>query len=245
MSSIIYEPTGKAREYADLACNVYSGCDHGCLYCFAPAVTVKKRVIFETPKVRPGEFLKKLEKEASERKVSYPILLCFTTDPYQTFDIKEQVTRQAIQILHQYGHHVTVLTKGGSRALRDLDLFTPKDAFATTLTCLDPVKSMIWEPGAASPKDRISTIHKFYNAGIPTWVSLEPVLYPEDALAIIQDTHDFVGLYKIGKLNYHADAKLTDWFKFAANVTSLLDRLGCKYMIMNDLKPYLPVKPAV
>ena len=28
---IIYEPKGKAKEYADLAINLYKGCTHGCL----------------------------------------------------------------------------------------------------------------------------------------------------------------------------------------------------------------------
>ena len=32
----IYEPKGAAREYAELACNLYTGCNHGCLYCYAP-----------------------------------------------------------------------------------------------------------------------------------------------------------------------------------------------------------------
>ena len=28
----IYEPKGKAREYADLALNIYTGCPNGCEY---------------------------------------------------------------------------------------------------------------------------------------------------------------------------------------------------------------------
>ena len=31
---IIYEPSGPAREYSSLACNIYKGCQHGCVYCF-------------------------------------------------------------------------------------------------------------------------------------------------------------------------------------------------------------------
>jgi DNA repair photolyase len=33
---VIYEPKGKAGEYAPLALNLYAGCSHGCTYCFAP-----------------------------------------------------------------------------------------------------------------------------------------------------------------------------------------------------------------
>jgi len=32
--AIIYEPKGAAREYAELALNVYRGCVHRCIYCY-------------------------------------------------------------------------------------------------------------------------------------------------------------------------------------------------------------------
>jgi DNA repair photolyase len=35
---IIYEPKGPAKEYADLALNIYCGCLHRCRYCFGPGV---------------------------------------------------------------------------------------------------------------------------------------------------------------------------------------------------------------
>jgi DNA repair photolyase len=237
--SLIYEPKGRAREYAALACNVYSGCDHQCSYCYAPAATFKQREAFCNPKLRSGDFLAKLEREAAASLPSEPILLCFTTDPYQSFDVKEQVTRRAIQILHRHGHNVHILTKGGSRALRDLDLLTPDDAFATTLTCLSEPISAQWEPGAATPSDRIATIRKFHAAGIPTWVSLEPVISPTDALKTIRRTHEFVDFFKVGKLNYHTHAKTIDWAAFAHDAVRLLDSLGCRYLVKNDLKAYL------
>lgn len=34
----IYKPKGAAREYGDLALNIYTGCPHRCFYCFAPRV---------------------------------------------------------------------------------------------------------------------------------------------------------------------------------------------------------------
>ena len=34
---VVYEPKGRAREYSELACNLYRGCVHGCRYCYAPA----------------------------------------------------------------------------------------------------------------------------------------------------------------------------------------------------------------
>jgi hypothetical protein len=90
------------------------------------------------------------------------------------------------------------------------------------------------------PADRIATIKEFHAAGIPTWVSLEPVIEPDAALKIIKRTHKYVDLYKVGKWNYDARAKEIDWTKFTLDAVTLLKDLGCKYLIKEDLKPYLP-----
>jgi len=251
--TLIYEPRGRAREYAALACNVYRGCDHGCEYCYAPSATRRQRQAFRASKCR-ANFLPKLEREAAKYQaagVTGKVLLSFTTDPYQHLDAKERVTRRAIEILHAHGLNVQILTKGGSRALRDLDLLGPDDAFATTLTLLDDAESLKWEPGAALPGDRIATIQAFHSAGVPTWVSLEPVLDPSAALDIIRKTHGFVDLFKVGKLNYHPHARTIDWGRFAREAIELLmsydftecrrpDQAGAgNFYIKDDLRAYL------
>lgn len=232
---LIYEPRGRAREYAALACNIYRGCDHQCVYCYAPGATRRKREAFAIPEQRGDNFISRLEKDARKVVPADRVLLCFTCDPYQQLDVELGLTRQTIEVLHNAGHAVQVLTKGGSRALRDLDLFGEVDAFATTLTLLSPEHSAKWEPGAASPQDRIDTIRKFHAAGIPTWVSLEPVLNPDSALEIIRQTHEFVDLYKVGKLNYHQLAKTIDWPQFGCDVVALLKELRKTYYIKDDL----------
>jgi DNA repair photolyase len=232
---LIYEPKGRAREYAAWACNVYRGCDHGCTYCYAPAALRMSREQFATVQQR-RDFLRNLEREAATVKTNgEPILLCFSTDPYCHLDVELKLTRETIKILHAAGHRVTVLTKGGTRALRDLDLFGPRDTFATTLTLLEMNESRKWEPGAAPPYDRVVAIEKFHDAGIPTWVSLEPVLSAAYALEIIRQTHPFVDLYKIGKWNYSQDANAIDWRKFAADAVALCESLGKRYLLKRDL----------
>ena len=227
--TLIYTPKGRAREYASLACNVYRGCDHQCTYCYAPSATRRNRDDFAASSVRPGAFRARLETEARKYRdagIQGQVLLSFTCDPYQRLDLRERVTRSAIQILHRHGLNVQILTKGGGRALRDLDLFGPRDAFATTLTLLDDIVSRTWEPYAATPSDRIETIRQFHQAGIPTWVSLEPVLDPSESLRIIRATHPFVDLFKIGKLNYLPLAQTIDWRQFARDAIDLLRSLG-------------------
>jgi DNA repair photolyase len=239
--NLIYTPKGKALEYSSLACNMYRGCDHACTYCYAPNATHLFREEFNKPATRIN-FLDKLRKESAGHQkdgLTGQVLLSFTCDPYQSFDVAEQVTRSTIDILHRHGFTVAVLTKGGTRALRDLDLFTAQDAYAATMTTLDPTESLQWEPGAALPSDRMECLRAFHAAGIPTWVSLEPVYNPEMVYRIIQETAPFVDLFKVGKMNYHPIAKQIDWSAFAKTTIALLESLGKKYYIKQDLLPYL------
>ena len=75
--------------------------------------------------------------------------------------------------------------------------------------------------------------------GIETWVSCEPVIYPAQTLALIEDTYKFVDMFKVGTMNYHPHGKTINWHKFAKEVKALLDKLGCKYYLKRDLARYL------
>lgn len=189
-----------------------------------------------------ADILRKLENDAgyfSEQGESRQVMFCFACDPYQRLDVEKGITRQAIKILHRHGLTVCILTKGGTRALRDLDLMGPKDSFATTLTCLDDGESLKWEPGAALPEDRFDTLRRFHAVGVPTWVSLEPVLNPATTLELIRRTSDYVDHYKVGTLNHHPLAKRIDWATFARQAKALLEGMGKSYYLKRDLAAYL------
>jgi DNA repair photolyase len=240
-TSTIYEPRGKALEYAPLAVNLYTGCGHRCEYCYAPATIHSSKEIFHHPLPRI-EILNKIEKDAAKLHMSHqtgPVLLCFTCDPYQPIDEQYRLTRKAIQLLHSHDINVMLLTKGGQRAERDFDILSDQDRFGVTLTCLDDTLSLKWELGAALPKERINTLEKAHEKGIKTWVSLEPVLYPDAVFRIIEKTCSYVDQYKVGTLNYHPHANNIDWRKFAIDVKSLLDDLKCNYYLKEDLRKWL------
>lgn len=240
--SIIYAPRGQAGEYAPLATNPYRGCGHECVYCYVPRVLKMDRREFNAGAVPRAGFEHALRADAVKYRaagITEQVMLSFTTDPYHPFDTS--LTRKTLQILMEHGLGFCTLTKGGTRALRDLDLFRPeRDAFATTLTSLDDQFSLKWERGAALPQDRIAALKAFHRAGIFTWVSLEPTLDVESSLAIIRETHEFVDLYKIGRVNYLPMTKTTDWESYTLRIIDLCQKLGVKHYIKRDLQRYLP-----
>jgi DNA repair photolyase len=240
--SIIYAPRGQAGEYAKLATNPYRGCGHKCAYCYVPKILKMDRAEFDTgANDRPG-FLDLLRKDARKyqaRNINEQVMLSFTTDPYHPGD--NRPTREVLRILQEHNMSICTLTKGASRALRDIDMFRPdRDAFASTLTSLDDDFSMKWERGAALPGDRIDTLRKFHEAGVFTWVSLEPTLDCDASLEIIRQTHHFVDLYKIGRVNYVGMTKTTDWESYTNRIVELVQHLGVKHYIKKDLQKYLP-----
>jgi len=236
--SVIYEPRGPAREYAPLAANLYRGCGHGCSYCYAPAATRTDRERFVRPEPR-ARVLGQLERDAArlagDRR---DVLLSFTCDPYQPLDAELGLTRQAIQILHRHRLAVTVLTKGGYRARRDLDLLAedPRSSFGVTLTFADPARSQAWEPGAALPVERLDSLTRAKAAGIHTWASLEPVIDPAETLELIRWSWPWVDLYRVGKWNHDARARAIDWPAFREAAEAELRRLGKAYTIKQALR---------
>ena len=47
MKSVIYETSGRAREFNDLAINLFTGCGHRCIYCYGADVTHTDKRKFE------------------------------------------------------------------------------------------------------------------------------------------------------------------------------------------------------
>ncbi len=238
---IIYEPRGKAREFAALAANLYKGCTHGCRYCYAPAATFTPRDQFTgCVSIRKG-WADQIERDCAKLSsigCKDMILMSFTTDPYQPAEEKFMVTRRAMEIISGHRLSVGVLTKGGKIARRDLDILSrnPQNQFACTLTTDIDEESSYWEPGAALPGDRVENLKKAYEKAIDTWVSFEPVVNPEAVLRLIDTTHWFVNLYKIGKLNYHKKSKDIDWRTYLNRVEEKLSAYGKKWIVKKDLE---------
>ena len=226
--SVIYEPRGRAKEYSPYALNLYLGCMHGCRYCYAPHAlqrTAENYFIKPTPR---RDVLKYLEKDLRQRRYDKQILLSFIGDVYCETADDNQTTREALNLLNAFHAPVAVLSKGGGRMLRDMDIFRAfgdRIAVGATLTFHDECKSREWEPDAALPADRLKALKILHDVGIKTFASFEPVVEPEESLKLIEQTllDNSVDHDKIGKLNnYKGLDKGIDWREFLIRALKLL-----------------------
>ena len=236
---IIYEPKGRAAEYAPLAVNLYGGCSHGCRYCFGPGALRKKRATFNNNIQPKKDALIRVRKDAERlRGDEREILMSIVSDPYQPADHESKNTRNAIKILIENDLTFTILTKGGTRAVRDFDLLQgyEKARFGSTLIFTQQKYADICEPNAPTIKNRIEAIKEANKRGISTWVSLEPVIDPNQALELIWELHPIVGHWKVGKLNYNKEIeRQVDWLAFRDDVAELLESLNASYYIKKSL----------
>lgn len=241
--NLIYTPRGRAAEYAELALNIYNGCTHGCRYCYAPKAPYIDADKYFTDPAPKKDFLQRLRKDCETLHNRGPanvpeILLSFHGDVYQPCEMDFGLTRAAIKILIEYSLPFTILTKGGTRAIRDFDLLEKYDrcSFGTSLSMLEGSEQKRWEPNAPHPCVRIETLALAKDHGIRTWVSLEPVIDPGQAVAIVERCHFFVDHWKVGKLNYFKPPQPVDWKRFREDVVWLLEGLDADYYIKNSLR---------
>lgn len=226
----IYEPKGRAREYGELALNIYTGCPHGCTYCYAPQVLKKDRNDFHTLVQPRNNIVKEVEKRLAKGDIKDKLIhLCFTCDPYPK-DCDTSATRDIIALIKDSGNHVQILTKNYNESLKkDMSMLDIHDKFGVTISGGGFDK----EPNAASENERLYALHQANLFGIPTFVSCEPVYDTEKIFGIIANC-EFIDEYRIGKLNYASSH--IDWTWFGNRCVELCKEHNRKYYIKEDLR---------
>lgn len=162
----------------DYCLNPYTGCGHGCLYCYA---SFMKRFCdipeewgsFVQVKVN---FADRLNAELRKGKRGR-VILSSVTDPYQPVERKYRLTRSCLELLSGTDLAVEILTKS-DLVLRDLDLLKklPRIEVGLTITTTDPRLARLLEPGAAPPERRFQALARLAAAGIRTWIFISPVV---------------------------------------------------------------------
>ena len=141
--NVVYEPKGRAREYSELACNLYRGCTNGCRYCYAPDCMWTTGEKWHAKAEPRKDILRLLEKDAQLlRGDSRSILFCFLSDPCQPLERTERLTRQALEIIAKHRLNNQVLTKGCADLIsEDMGLMkTARTQLGITLCFADDVE---------------------------------------------------------------------------------------------------------
>ncbi|MEM5812300.1 MAG: radical SAM protein [Candidatus Aenigmatarchaeota archaeon] len=159
--------------------NPYTGCAHGCVYCYARFMCKYGGHLnepwgsFVDVKTNIAEVLRKdMQKNHPGR-----IFLSSVTDPYQPLEAKYLITQKTISAIRDYNYPLTVFTKS-SLAKRDLKAISgiKNPEFWVSIVLLEERERKIWEPFASPIEERLRTLRVFSEAEVPSYAFLGPVL---------------------------------------------------------------------
>lgn len=205
--------------------NVYRGCEHNCMYCFAQY----SHRYLEDKDFFHHIYIKENIKEVLEQKLSSKawkrevINLGGVTDSYQPAEKEFQIMPEVLKLLIKYKTPAIISTKS-SLILRDIDLLKELShvagvQIACTITTLDQTLADILEPNASPVKERLKTIQTLKEAGLTVGWHFMPIIPYITATRsnmenILKTAHYYQVDYMItGMLNLRGNTK-TNFFEF-------------------------------
>jgi DNA repair photolyase len=188
----------------DYCVNPYTGCEVGCVYCYA-ALFMRRYSGHSEPW---GEFV--------DVKVNAPALLAkqivkakrgtiwfaSVCDPYQPLEERYALTRCSLEVLVGRNFPVEIQTKS-ARVRRDLDVIRriPNVEVGFTIATDDETIAGMFEPRASPIGERVEVLREFKAAGVSTFAFAGPLLpgNPERLAALLAGAVDRV---LIDRMNY-------------------------------------------
>jgi DNA repair photolyase len=185
----------------EYALNPYTGCRHGCRYCYATwmarysghdepwgsFVDIKENLV---------EVLRRQVQRLKPGRVG----LATVCDAYQPVEAETGLTRRALEVLVRARFPVQVMTKS-DLVCRDADL-------SMTITTLDEDAARLLEPGAPRVEDRLRAVAELARRGIRVTVFFGPVLPffsdAPDAIGRLFDRLEGLGVNRVlvDRFNY-------------------------------------------
>ncbi len=186
-----------------LTVNVYRGCTHGCVYCYAARTHY---YIHSTPDLFSKEiYVKKNAPEIFEREiVKYEsrksvIVVGNISDTYQPVELRYRLTRKLLEICYRHDFPCFIETKS-SLILRDIDILEEMAdreliGVGMTVTSYDDDFTKLVEPfvprmgpthSQSGQKGRIAVLGKLAEVGVDTYLHVTPY-FPHVTDASIED----------------------------------------------------------
>ena len=244
---VIYQPSGKAGEYAQWACNFYTGCSNNCDYCY-----LKKgpyaHVWTDYPKLKSSFknedeafqcFVKEVNKNLDALR-HHGLFFSFSTDPMLeetaalTIASMEYCVRQDIPcvVLSKCARMAECLDNPVFNSERGRELLV----FGSTLTASD-----MEEGNASSHLERINTLAAFHSAGFQTFASIEPIVSFAASLQAVKDAAPHCSVLKIGlmsgvKKDYY---DLNECLDFIKQVSAVATLNRCRLYWKNSVRKFI------
>ena len=208
--------------------NMYQGCEHGCIYCYArnthefwgysAGLDFERKILVkkDAPKLLETQLKKKSWKAQT-------IVMSGNTDCYQPAEQTFKITRQCLEVFLKYKHPVAIITKN-ALILRDLDILKvlAKDNLISvnvSITSLSEDTRRILEPRTATIKRRLQVVKELSDNGIPVNVMLAPIIpsiNSHEILPLAKAVSEAGALsiaHTIVRLNGAIGEIFTDWIK--------------------------------
>jgi DNA repair photolyase len=169
----------------DRSINVYRGCEHGCIYCFARPthafMGLSPGLDFESKLYMKPDAPELLERELSAPGYKPDVIAIGTnTDPYQPIERRFGIMRRVLEVLERFGHPVGIVTKS-HLVTRDIDILARMARrnlvrVGISVTTMDAKLARLMEPRAPTPVRRLEALRALSDAGVPTTVMAAPVI---------------------------------------------------------------------
>ena len=165
--------------------NPYRGCFHACAYCYARPTHeywgFGAGTDFES-KIVVKRNAPELLRRAFEKPSWKGELIVFSgnTDCYQPIEASLELTRACLEVCAEYRNPVAIITKG-VLVLRDLDILKRLQQEASvrvycSIPFADDEVARRVEPQAPTTRKRFDAMARLSDAGIPTGVSIAPII---------------------------------------------------------------------
>lgn len=250
----VYQPTGKAGEYAQWAANFFTGCSNDCDYCYCKHGVLstvwskepKLKKVFKSEENAFESFKKEVLLNRANIIRAGGVFFSFMTDPClrETWPI----TKRCIDYLITRNIPATLLTKCTSwlndpeAVSKVLNNEKAKDFLCVgfTLTGKDNM-----ERGAASNDERVESMKALHDKGIRTFASIEPVIDCELSYEMIEKTIGFCDIYKVGlqtgvSKSTYSRAEISLFVDRVCSLIMAHGEAGAKVYWKESVRKYLP-----
>ncbi len=206
--------------------NPYTGCVHGCRYCYAVFMRKYSR---QHQEAAWGSFVEVkvnlpavLRVELSRKRKTGTAMLSSVCDPYQPVERRYGLTRDCIDALRQHGWGISILTRS-PLVTRDIDLLKlcEETSVGFSIPTDDDEVRRILEPTSPPIDARIEALRQVHAAGIHTWVFVAPML-PMNAKRLVEKIFPYIDDAMVDPLNYRGQ------------VASVFRRYGWNYALTDE-----------